>query len=326
MKAVMCKSFGPPENLVLEEVPDLKAGKGKVIVSVKACGVNYPDTLIIEGKYQIKPPFPFSPGGEVAGVVKEIGEGVTNLKPGMRVFGLTGHGGFAEEVEMDARGVFPMLPEMDFVTASAVTMTYGTSYYALHNRAQLKEGETLLVLGAAGGVGLTAVELGKKEFGARVIACASTDEKLELCKQYGADETINYSKEDLRERIKELTGGKGINVTYDPVGGDYTEVTFRRMARYGRHLILGFPAGYIPKIPTNLALLKDASLMGVFWGQFATKEPHKNAANFMKIIQGLNTGKLVPHIHGKYPLEKAAEALRQLTDRKVKGKVVLVTE
>ncbi len=251
MKAVLCKAFGPPESLVIEDVEPLKPGKGQVVISVKACGVNFPDTLIIQGKYQSKPPFPFIPGSEVAGIVKELGEGVDTFKVGRQVIAFTGVGGFAEEVIADAPRLIPMPRSMDFTTASAFVMTYGTSHHALKDRAQLKPGETLLVLGAAGGVGLAAVEIGKV-MGAHVIAAASSDEKLEVCKQHGADEVINYVSGDLKERIKQLTGGKGVDVAFDPVGGDYSEPVLRSMAWGGRFLVIGFAAGDIPRIPLNL--------------------------------------------------------------------------
>src|SRR5947199_1674324 len=248
MKAVLCKAFGPPESLVIEDIEPLKPGKGQVVISVKACGVNFPDTLIIQGKYQSKPPFPFIPGSEVAGIVKELGEGVVTFKAGMQVMAYIGRGGFAEEVVADASQIIPMPHALDFTTASAFLLTFGTSQHALKDRAQLQPGETLLVLGAAGGVGLAAVEIGKA-MRARVIAAASSDEKLEVCKQHGADEVINYSTVDLRERIKELTGGRGIDVVFDPVGGNYTEPALRSMAWKGRFLVVGFAAGDIPRMP-----------------------------------------------------------------------------
>ena len=324
MKAVLCKTYGPPETLVVEEVTCPTASKGKVVISVKACGVNFPDTLIIQGKYQIKPPMPFSPGGEVSGIIKEVGEGVSHLKVGDKVFSLTGFGGFAEEVGADAKTTLLMPESMDFITASSVMYTYGTSYHALKNRAELKVGDTLLVLGAAGGVGLAAVELGKI-MGAKVIAAASTDEKLALCKQYGASETINYSTEDLRERIKEITGGKGVDVVYDPVGGKYTEPAFRSIAWKGRYLVVGFAAGDIPNLPLNLPLLKGASIVGVFWGAFAANEPKESFQNFKELLGFIAEGNLSPHIHAKYTLEQASEALYEMLDRKVMGKVVIVT-
>ena len=323
MKAVLCKSFGPPENLVVEDIPSSSPGKGQIAVTVKACGVNFPDTLIIEGKYQFRPEMPFSPGGEIAGVIKELGEGVKNFKVGQKVFCMTGWGGFAEEAIVDAKGTFPIPDGMDFITASAFSMTYGTSMHALQDRARIKEGETMLVLGAAGGVGLTAVEIGT-QLGAKVIAAASTDEKLALCKEYGAVETINYTKEDLKTRIKELTDGKGVDVVYDPVGGAYSEAALRGMAWKGRYLVIGFASGDIPKIPLNLPLLKGCQVVGVFWGAFAQRNPQKNMMNFMQLIQWFRGGKLKPHIHGTYSLEEAPAALNDLINRKVKGKVVLV--
>lgn len=325
MKAILCKAWGPPESLVWEESAPPKAGKGEVVIRVKACGVNFPDSLIIEGKYQFKPDFPFSPGGEVAGVVQETGKGVHHIQVGQSVMALTGWGGFAEEVCVSAAFVMPMPPGLDFQTASGMVMTYGTSFHALADRAAIQPGETLLVLGAAGGVGLAAVELGKL-LGAHVIAAASTDEKLELCKAYGAAETINYVTEDLRSRIKELTQGKGVDVVCDPVGGDFTEPALRSMAWKGRYLVVGFAAGGIPRIPLNLPLLKGCSITGVFWGEFAKCESAKNQANFRQIFQWQHEGKINPHIHAAYPLEKAAEALREMIDRKVRGKLVLVTE
>ena len=324
MKAVLCKAFGPPESLVVQHVPPLKAKPGQVVISVKACGVNFPDTLIIHGKYQFKPEMPFSPGGEVAGIVKAVGEGVTTAKVGDSVIAFTGWGGFAEEVCTDAARLIPMPPGAPFDLAASFVMTYGTSYHALKDRANIQPGETLVVLGAAGGVGLAAVELGKV-LGARVIACASSDEKLAVCRKHGADETINYSREYLKDRLKELTGGKGVDVAYDPVGGDYAEPVIRSMAWKGRYLVVGFAAGEIPKIPLNLTLLKGSSLVGVFWGSFAAQEPKKNQQNLMELVGMLMQGKLKPLISARYPLERAADALNDIIQRKVTGKVVLVT-
>ncbi|MCL4148339.1 UNVERIFIED_CONTAM: hypothetical protein GTU68_034461 [Idotea baltica] len=325
MKAVLCKAYGPPETLVIEDIPSLEPKKGEVVIAVKACGVNFPDTLIIEGKYQFKPEPPFSPGSEVAGVVKVVGEGVKHLKVGQRVFALTVYGGYAEEATADAKTTFPIPPGMSFDQAAAFSMTYGTSYHALFDRAKIKKGETILVLGAAGGVGLTAVELAALK-GAKVIAAASTDDKLAVCREYGATETINYSKEDLKSRIKELTGGKGVDVVYDPVGGDYSEAALRGMAWKGRYLVIGFAAGEIPKIPLNLPLLKGCEIVGVFWGAFAQRNPQGNMANFMQMLQWLGEGKLNPHIHARFPLERATDAMNELLQRKVKGKLLLVTE
>ncbi len=325
MKAVLCKEFGPIDQLSVEEIPSLEAKKGHVVINVKACGVNFPDILISQGLYQFKPPLPFSPGGEVAGVVKEVGEGVSHLKPGDRVFTGAVNGGFAEELLAPAQGVFPIPEGMDFVTASSIMMTYGTTYHALVDRAQIKEGETMLVLGAAGGVGLAAVDIGRA-LGAKVIAAASTDEKLALCKEYGAIAGINYSQEDLKSRVKEITDGKGVDVVYDPVGGDYAEPAFRSIAWKGRYLVVGFAAGDIPKLPLNLPLLKGAEIVGVFWGAFTQRESQKNMGNLQTIMKMFQTGELNNHVHGTYPLERAVEALKEMADRKVKGKVVLVTE
>ena len=324
MKAVLCKQHGLPETLVVEEVPSPEPGPRQVLIAVKACGVNFPDTLIIQNLYQFKPPLPFSPGGELAGVVKAVGEGVKHLQVGQPVLAFTGWGGFAEEVLADARQVVPLPPGLDMAVAAAFMMTYGTSFHALKDRAQLQAGETLLVLGAAGGVGLAAIELGKK-MGARVIAAASTADKLAVCREHGADELINYESEDLRERIKALTDGKGVDVIYDPVGGKYAEPALRSIAWKGRYLVVGFAAGDIPKIPLNLALLKGCAILGVFWGDFAAREPQANMGNGMQLFQWLMQGELKPHISQRYPLEKAGEALRALMERKVTGKVVLVT-
>lgn len=325
MKAVLCKAYGPPESLVIEEVEPLKAGPGQVVITVKACGINFPDTLIIAGKYQFKPEMPFSPGGEVAGVVKEVGEGVTSVKVGERVIAFTGWGGFAEEVIVEAIKLIPIPERMDFATASAFVMVYGTSHYALKDRAKIQPGETLLVLGAAGGVGLAAVELGKV-MGAHVIAAASSEEKLAICREHGADECINYSTEDLRERIKTLTAGKGVDVVYDPVGGPYSEVAIRGLAWEGRHLVIGFAAGDIPRIPLNLSLLKGASIVGVFWGSFTTRNPKRNQEHLRELVTWFLEGKITPHISATYPLNRAADALNDMLARKITGKAVLLIE
>jgi NADPH2:quinone reductase len=324
MKAVLCKEWGLPGKLVVEDVPSPKPGKGQVVVSVKACGVNFPDTLIIQGKYQFKPEMPFSPGGEVAGVVKEIGEGVTRAKAGDRVIAFNTWGGFAEEMVVDADRTIPMPANMDFVPASAFVLTYGTSYHALKDRAEIKAGETLLVLGAAGGVGLAAIQLGKA-LGARVIAAASSDAKLKVCRDNGADELINYGSEDLRARVKAITAGKGLDVVYDPVGGPYSEPALRDMAWKGRFLVVGFAAGDIPKVPLNLTLLKGCSIVGVFWGSFTKNEPEHNRENNWELMAMYAAGKIKPHIHATYPLERAAEALNEVLNKRVTGKVVLVT-
>lgn len=323
MKAVLCKAYGPPESLVIEDVESPKPGRGQVVISVKACGVNFPDVLIIQGKYQFKPALPFSPGSEVSGIVKAVGEDVERVKVGDRVIAFTGWGGFAGEVAADARKLIPIPDSIDFSTAAAFTLVYGTAHYALKDRAQLKPGETLLVLGASGGVGLAAVEIGKV-MGAQVIAAASSDEKLAVCKQHGADEIINYSTEDLRERVKVLTEGNGVDVVFDPVGSNYSEPALRSIAWNGRFLVIGFAAGDIPRIPLNLPLLKGCSIVGVFWGSFTEREPKRNQEHLQELLRWLAAGKLKPHISATYPLERAAEALNAMMNRNVKGKVVLV--
>ena len=323
MKTVLCKEFGPPERLVVEDVPSPTPGPGQVVLAVRACGVNFPDVLLIQNKYQFKPPLPFAPGGEVAGVVTALGDGVRNVRVGERVIGSTGWGGFAEEVALDAARVIPIPDAMDFVTASAFLLTYGTSHHALRDRAALQPGETLLVLGAAGGVGLAAVELGKV-MGARVIAAASTPEKLAVCRAHGADEVIDYTREDLKERTKSLTGGEGADVIYDPVGGAYAEAALRATAWKGRFLVIGFAAGDIPRIPLNLVLLKGCQIVGVFWGAFTAREPARNEANVRELMTWYGEGKIAPHVSATYPLERAAEALNAMAERRVMGKVVLV--
>ena len=322
MKAILCKTYGLPSTLVLEELESPQPKEKEILVTLKACGVNFPDTLIIQGLYQFKPALPFTPGSDIAGIVKVVGEGVKHVKVGDEVFGFVTHGGFAEEVIVPSNACFLKPKGMDFPTAASFMMAYGTSYHALKDRALLKEGETLLVLGASGGVGLAAVELGKL-MGAEVIAAASSDDKLALCKEYGADETLNYNTEDMKTRLKELTNGKGVDVVYDPVGGNYTEGALRSMAWEGRFLVVGFAAGDIPKIPLNLALLKGCSIVGVFWGGFAMKTPQKNLQNTIELMQWYSEGKLKPHIHAVYPLADAPKALEEMMNRRVKGKIVI---
>ncbi len=323
MKAVLCKAWGPPETLVVEEVADPVAGPGQVVIDVKAAGVNFPDTLIIEKKYQFVPELPFSPGGEVAGIVEAVGEGVTGVKVGDRVLGSIGWGGFAEKAVAEAGRVMPIPGDMPFDVASAFVLAYGTSLYALKDRANLQAGETLLVLGAAGGVGIAAVEIGKA-MGARVIAAASSEDKLELCRERGADELINYGTDDLRERIKALTDGKGPDVIYDPVGGTMTEAAFRSIGWDGRHLVIGFAAGDIPKVPLNLALLKSGSLVGVFWGAFLRRDAKQTEQHMKDLFELYTSGKVKPPVTRSYSLEEAGQALLDLSGRKVKGKVVVV--
>jgi NADPH2:quinone reductase len=321
MKALLCKEYGPPERLVVEDVPDLVPGEREVVIRVHAAGVNFPDGLIIQNKYQFKPALPFAPGGECAGVIETVGAKVKHLTPGMRVMAFTTFGTFAEQVVAPAAAAIPMPAELDFVTASAFVLTYATSYHALVDRAGLRPGETLLVLGAAGGVGLAAIEIGKA-LGARVIAAASTADKLAVCKQHGADELIDYGSGDLRAQLKELAPD-GANVIYDPVGGPYTEAAFRSCAWRGRLLVVGFAAGDIPKLPANLALLKGASIVGVFWGDFARREPGRAMSDLVQLFQWLREGKLRPEVSKTYPLERGGEAIRALLDRKVTGKLVI---
>lgn len=323
MKSLLCKSFGPPESLVLSEVAIPKPGPNQILIRVKACGVNFPDTLIIQDKYQFKPELPFAPGGEVSGIVEAIGDRVQHVKSGDSVFALTGWGGFAEYVLADAHKCLPMPDGMDFITAAVTMYTCGTALYALKQRANIQPGETLLVLGAAGGVGLAAVQIGKL-IGARVIAAASTVDKLEKCRKAGADELINYSEEDLRERIRSLTENKGVDVVLDPVGDKFSEPAVRSLAWLGRYLVVGFTAGAPASIRLNLPLLKGASIVGVFWGAFAQKQPKESMANFQQILQWIDSGDLKQNIYKQYALNDAGQAIRDLMDRKVIGKNVVV--
>eukprot|EP01124_Arcella_intermedia_P024589 TRINITY_DN4176_c0_g1_i1.p1 TRINITY_DN4176_c0_g1~~TRINITY_DN4176_c0_g1_i1.p1 ORF type:complete len:333 (+),score=71.68 TRINITY_DN4176_c0_g1_i1:118-1116(+) len=324
MKAVLCTEHGPPTALQFKGVPSLKpTSKNSVVVQVLVAGVNFPDTLIIEGKYQFQPPLPFSPGGEVSGIIKEVGSGVKHLVPGQKVVAFTGWGGFAEEVEVDSSKVIPLPDRMDPMIGAAFVMTYGTSYHALKDRAALKECETLLVLGASGGVGLAAVELGKL-MGAKVIACASSDDKLETCKKYGADHLVNYTLPDWEKKIKQICPA-GVDVVYDPIGDIYSEKLIRQMAWNGRFLVVGFAAGQIPAIKINLLLLKGCSLVGVFWGRFTATQPKENAQQLKQLTEWQLEGKIKPYISKSYPLHEAPQALQDLKNRKVQGKVVLLT-
>jgi NADPH:quinone reductase len=331
MKAALCTHYGPPEEMVVQDVPSPSPRKGQVVVTVKACGVNFPDVLMIQDKYQFKPALPFSPGGEIAGVVKEAGEGVTSFKPGDKVIVSIGSGGFAEEALADASRCVPMPANLDFAVASSFFVTYGTSLHALKDRAHLKAGESLVVLGAAGGVGLSAVELGKT-MGARVIAAASSQEKVDLAKKHGADDGFVYpsgplsrdQQKALSEDIKRLTGGQGADVLYDPVGGDYAEPALRAMNWQGRYLVIGFAAGDIPRVPLNLTLLKGCDIVGVFWGASMARDPKGGLANLTQITQWISEGKLKPHVSVQIPLARAGEAIRLLMDRKAQGKVVVV--
>ncbi len=323
MKAIVCKSFGPPESLVYEEVQPQSMGKSAVRVAVKAVGVNFPDTLIIQGKYQFRPDPPFTPGGEFAGEIIEVGADIKHLRPGDHVAGVITWGAYAEQLVAPAGAAMPIPKGMDFNSAAAFPMIYGTSYHALKQRADLKAGETLLVLGAAGGVGLAAVQLGKI-MGARVIAAAGSDEKLAICRQHGADELINYTEGNLKEQVKKLTGGKGADVIYDPVGGDLFDQCMSCINWNGRILVVGFASGTIPSLAINRALLKGCSVVGVFWGQFVMKEPQLNMANFVQLFQWYTEGRLTPPVSRTYPLAQAAEAMNDLLTRKATGKLILV--
>ncbi|MDA9608851.1 NADPH:quinone oxidoreductase family protein [SAR86 cluster bacterium] len=322
MKAYVCREFGPVDSHKVEEIEDPRAEAGQVIVDVKAAGVSFPDVLIVQGKYQFQPPFPFSPGGEIAGIISEVGEGVVDWKIGDRVIAMTGNGGIAEKVLAFEMTLMPLPDSMDFKDGAAFPLNYGTTYYALKQRGQLQAGETLLVTGAGGGVGTTAIEIGKA-MGARVIAAASSDEKLEIAKNLGADEIINYSDGELKEKVKALTGGLGADVIYDPIGGDIFMQCMRCINWKGRVLVIGFASGPIPEVPTNLALLKGCSIVGVFWGRFTGAEPEENSQNFDELFALHAEGKLKPQITKSYSLNDAAEAIASLENRKATGKVVI---
>jgi NADPH2:quinone reductase len=322
MRAVLCRAYGPPESLTVEEVDDPVAGPGEAVVDVAACSTTFPDVLMIQGLYQVKPSFPFSPGSEVAGVVSAIGQGVEGIAVGDRVFVSCGWGGMAERVKVAAGALFPLPDGVELTDAAGFLYTYGTSYHALVDRAVLQPGETLLVLGAAGGVGLTAVELGAV-MGATVIAAASTESKLTVCRAHGAAMTINYAEEDLKARVRELTGGAGVDVVYDTVGGGFSEPALRSMAWNGRFLVIGFASGEIPKIPLNLPLLKGCSVVGVFWGSFTQRQPEATAASIAALVDMWKAGRISPHVSATFPLERAGEAIRHLADRKAEGRVVV---
>lgn len=322
MRAIQCHAWGPPESLVLADVPEPTAGAGEVLVEVHACAVNFPDVLTIQNLYQRKPALPFTPGSEVAGVVTAVGSGVTSLHVGDRVFAALADGGLADMTAVPASVCVPIPADIDMVHACGFMYGHGTSQHALRDRAELEPGEFLVVLGAAGGVGLAAVELGAV-MGARVIAVASSEEKLALCRKHGAEMTINYANEDLKTRIRDLTGGHGADVVYDAVGGDYAEPALRSMAVNGRFLVIGFAAGTIPRIPLNLVLLKECQIVGVFWGSFVAREPARHQRNVEELMAWWTAGKLQPHVSAVFPLERAPEALRMLADRKALGRVVV---
>ena len=322
MKALLCRAFGPPESLSIEQVDTPAIGPDDVRVDVRAAALNFPDVLMIEGKYQSQPPFPFSPGGEFAGVVSAVGANVRTLALGDSVFGGSGFGAFVEQLAISAQRLRKIPAGMSFEQAAGISTTYGTSYHALKQRADLQPGESLLVLGAAGGVGIAAVELGKA-MGARVIAAASTDEKLEVARRAGADELVNYSDGELKEKIKKLTKGRGVDVIYDPVGGDLFDQCMRSIAWKGRVLVVGFTGGYIPKVPINLILLKGCQVIGVFYGSFAAREAELNEQNFRDILGLFERDKINPLVGKTYAFTEYAEAFRCLSGRAAIGKVVL---
>jgi NADPH2:quinone reductase len=322
MKAVLCTRLGGPDDLELRDLPDPVAGPGQAVVRVAAAALNFFDTLIIAGKYQTKPELPFSPAAEFAGTVESVGPGVSAVAPGERVAGYMSHGAARERVAVPADNLIKLPPDLDVERAAGIIVTYGTSYYALKDRAGLKAGETLAVLGASGGVGLAAVELGKI-MGARVIACASSDDKLVFARQHGADDVVNYATENLREGLRRLGGPRGIDVVYDPVGGVHAEAALRSLGWEGRFLVVGFAAGEIPKLPLNLVLLKSCDVRGIFWGSWIAREPAAHRANTAELFAWCAAGKLSAHVHAAYPLEQAAAALRALADRQAMGKVIL---
>ena len=322
MKALVCNELGPTDNLTLEERPTPVPGKGEILVDVKAAGVNFPDVLTVQGKYQFKPELPFVPGVEVAGIVASVGEGVTSRKVGDRVISTLPIGGFSEQCIGSEHGSFSMGETMSFEQAAGFAITYGTSYYALKQQAKIRSGETLLVLGAAGGVGIATIQIAKA-MGATVIAAASTEEKLDFACEAGADLRINYSEENLKEQVKALTGGKGVDVIYDPVGGDFSEQAFRAIAWDGRFLVIGFASGPIPAIPLNLMLLKGASLVGVFWGAWAARFPLESQNIFDEQIEMIDSGQFSPLVTEVYPLDQYKAAFASISERRAKGKVIL---
>ena len=322
MKAVLCTRFCSPDELEIADIDEPQAGPGEAVVRVKSAALNFFDTLIIAGKYQHKPPFPFSPAAEFAGIVERIGAGVGDIAPGDRVMGNIGWGAAREKVAVPAQQLVKVPDGLDFDHAAGLTVTYGTTLYALQERAALKSGETLAVLGASGGTGLAAVEIGKV-MGAQVIACASSDDKLAFARRHGADETVNYAREDLRGALKKLGGERGVDVVYDPVGGAYAEPAVRSLAWEGRYLVVGFAAGEIPRLPLNLVLLKSCDIRGVLWGTWVTREPQAQRALMTQIVAWCAQGRLKPHVHAVYPLADIAAALKAIADRKVMGKIVL---
>ena len=322
MKAVLCSQFCGPDDLVLADIPDPVAGPSEAVIAIKSAALNFFDLLMIQGKYQFKPPFPFSPAAEIAGVIESVGPGVTDFKPGDRVAASIGHNGAREKVAVPATSIVKIPDNLDFDRAAGVIVIYGTALHALQDRADPKPGETLAVFGAAGGTGLAACELGKV-LGLKVIACASSDEKLEFAKKHGADLTINYAKEDLKEALKRIGGDKGIDIVFDPVGGSYAEAGVRALAWKGRFLVIGFAGGEIPKIPLNLALLKGCDIRGVFWGSYMKRDPKHGRASLEKLMQWAAEGKISSHVDRTFPLAQTVDALKVLAGRQAMGKVIV---
>jgi NADPH2:quinone reductase len=325
VKALLCTRLGSLEELAVRDVPSPRPGAKQVVIDVKASALNFPDVLMVRGLYQTTPPLPFTPGAELVGVVKEVGEGVEVYEIGDRVIGFPGHGGFAEDAVVPLDRLMPLPDVVPFDLGAAFGIAYGTSLHALQDCAQLEAGERLLVLGAAGGVGLAAVEIGKV-MGARVIAAASTDDKLAACRQAGADDLVNYATQDLRQRLKEITGEDGVDVVYDPVGGPYSEPALRSTAWGGRFLVVGFAAGEIPKIPLNLALLRERRIIGVYWGDWTRHDPLGYARNFEQLVDWIASGRILPLISERVALGDAPATMKRLADREVKGKVLILPE
>ena len=322
MKALVCKEYGPPEMLVIEERPAPVPGPGEVRIDIRAAGINFPDVLVIAGTYQVKVPPPFIPGNEAAGIVEAVGEGVSRIKPGDRVIATPTGGAFAEKCVLAEKFCMPLPEALSFEQGAGFTVTYATTYHAFRQCTELKAGETVLVLGAAGGVGSSAVEVAKA-LGARVIAAASSEEKLQFAREAGADESINYSNVSLRDAVKELTGGNGVDVVYDPVGGELAQMALRSLAWHGRYLVIGFACGQIPEFPANIALLKEASIIGVWWGTWAARNPKASLQNMAELAAMVDDRRLVPRVTERYEMERYADAFAAITDRRARGKVVL---
>ena len=322
MRALLCKEYGSPSQLILDDVDDPRPAKGQILIRVKAAGINFPDVLSIEGKYQVKIEPPFIPGNEASGIIEAVGEGVERFKPGDQVITMSKGGAFAEKCVSDENTTIPLFPALNFSQGAGFMVTYGTSYHALKQSAKLKDGETILVLGAAGGVGVTAIEIAKA-MGARVIAAASSSEKLEFAKGIGADELINYSETPLKEKVKEITGGKGADVVYDPVGGELSDAALRATAWHGRYLVIGFASGDIPKFAANILLLKEASAIGVWWGTWAAKNPHKHTQNIEELGVMIASGHITPRVTEEFAMDQYKDAFEVITERRARGKVIL---